>query len=151
MSCLAVSFMNFVMSVGLCVDYCVHIGHAYSKAEGSGNLRVKNAIRAMGSSVFQGGFTTFVGVMMLSIASSTAFRTFFKMLLCTVVLGVYHGLVVMPVILSIVGDTLIGNTKAIKPRYSLAGFTHWMNRKSIKIENSEPLENVQKFKAVIQN
>ena len=95
------------MSVGLSVDYCVHIGHAYTRASGLGDTRVRNALRGMGRAVFKGGLTTFVGVMMLSVASSDAFRTFFKMLFSTVVFGVYHGLVVMPVVLSLIGDTVV--------------------------------------------
>lgn len=104
----AVSFVNLVMSVGLSVDYCVHIGHAFARAPGgSGDLRVQHTIRSMGASVAQGGFTTFVGVMLLAFASSEAFRIFFKMLLATVVYGLYHALVVLPVVLALVGDVLV--------------------------------------------
>lgn len=89
------------------MDYCVHIGHAFAHATGKGDERVRHALHTMASSVFKGGLTTFIGVMMLSIASSDAFRTFFKMLFCTVVLGVYHGLVVLPVLLSLIGDYVV--------------------------------------------
>jgi len=107
----AVSFVNFVMSVGLSVDYCVHIGHAYCRSEGVGDIRVKNAIRAMGGAVLKGGITTFVGVLILSFSSSEAFRIFFKMFFVTVIYGIYHALIVMPVILSLIGDYFVATAE----------------------------------------
>lgn len=107
----AVSYVNFVMAVGLSVDYCVHIGHAYTHSTGVGDVRVRNALRAMGGAVLKGGVTTFVGVMMLSFASSGAFRTFFKMLFCTVVFGIFHAIVILPVVLSCIGDLVVAPAK----------------------------------------
>ena len=51
-------------------------------------------------SVLKGGVTTFLGCIPLAFASSSAFVTFFKMMFCTVFLGVMHGLVALPVFLA---------------------------------------------------
>ncbi|GMI50993.1 hypothetical protein TeGR_g2768 [Tetraparma gracilis] len=54
----------------------------------------------MGTSVLKGGFTTFLGTVVLGASSSSAFRTFFVMLVSTVLLGMVHGLVALPVFLA---------------------------------------------------
>lgn len=61
--------------------------------------KTKNALDSMGIPVLKGGLTTFVGTVVLSMASSTAFRIFFKVCFGTVVFGVLHGIFLMPVLL----------------------------------------------------
>ena len=53
----------------------------------------------MGASIIQGGMTTLLGVVVLVAASSVAFRAFFMYVFSTIVLGVAHGLVLLPVFL----------------------------------------------------
>ena len=97
-----VSFVTLVMSVGLSVDYCVHVGHAFAHSlSGSPNERAVEALRVMGGSVLKGGFTTLLGACVLAFSSSNAFRVFFKMLFATVVLGLVHGLVALPIFVSV--------------------------------------------------
>ena len=55
----------------------------------------------MGGAVLKGGFTMFLGTLILSFTSSLIFRTFFKLLFSTVVLGVLHGLYFAPVALRV--------------------------------------------------
>ncbi|GMH99553.1 hypothetical protein TrST_g3288 [Triparma strigata] len=97
----SVLFTTFIMSVGLSVDYCVHIAHAYVHAEEKTDptKRLKEALMSLGPAVFKGGFTTLLGVCLLSLASSSVFRMFFKMLFLTVIFGVLHGVFSLPVFL----------------------------------------------------
>lgn len=100
------------MAVGLSVDYCVHIAHAFVEAhahavaEAAEGVRVRPrdsaiiALTTMGSSVIKGGFTTILGVLVIAFASSVAFRTFFTMISFTVLLGLMHGVILMPVLLT---------------------------------------------------
>jgi len=59
----------------------------------------------MGIPVLKGGLTTFIGTVVLSMASSTAFRIFFKVCFGTVVFGVLHGIFLMPVLLGYYVET----------------------------------------------
>lgn len=98
------------MAVGLSVDYCVHIAHAFNDAhhsvaaEAGSPSSAKNsatyALTTMGSAIFKGGFTTILGVLVIAFASSVAFRTFFTMISCTVALGMLHGMALLPVLLA---------------------------------------------------
>ncbi|KAH9693860.1 SSD domain-containing protein [Citrus sinensis] len=49
----AVSVVNLVMAVGIAVEFCVHITHAFSVSSGDKNQRMKEALGTMGASVFR--------------------------------------------------------------------------------------------------
>lgn len=66
----AISFICILMSIGLSVDYCVHIGHAFTHSDGEApNIRLVEAVKMMGTSVLKGGMTTFLGTIVLAFSS----------------------------------------------------------------------------------
>ncbi|OAY77489.1 Niemann-Pick C1 protein [Ananas comosus] len=67
----AISVVNLVMSIGIAVEFCVHITHAFSISRGDRNTRAKEALCTMGASVFSGiTLTKLVGVIVLRFARS---------------------------------------------------------------------------------
>jgi len=75
------------------------------KQQGSREERAKKALGEMGSSVLVGiTFTKFIGVIVLAFASSTLFKLYyFRMYLFIIILGAFNGLMVLPVLLSLIG------------------------------------------------
>ena len=94
-----ISCVNIVLAVGLCVDYSVHIGHAFIVAKGKKSInlytfviiiityhtlpgdrseRTITALNIIGSAVFNGGFTTFLALVLLGFSTSHVFISFFK-------------------------------------------------------------------------
>ena len=67
------------------------------------NVRAIQAVGTIGASVLNGGSSTLFGVLLLSAAKNAAFVTLFKMFFLMVVLGLLHGLVLLPVLLSLIG------------------------------------------------
>ena len=68
---------------------------------GTQSEKLKTTLENTGSSVFIGiGLTKFVGVLVLALAKSTLFRLYyFRMYLGIVLLGLFNGLVLLPVLL----------------------------------------------------
>eukprot|EP00095_Tigriopus_kingsejongensis_P005354 maker-scaffold34_size539781-snap-gene-1.9 protein:Tk05354 transcript:maker-scaffold34_size539781-snap-gene-1.9-mRNA-1 annotation:"hypothetical protein DAPPUDRAFT_306990" len=100
-----ISCINIVLAIGLCVDYSAHIAHAFIVEEGDREERAMNSLVSMGPAILNGGITTFLALVLLGFSESHAFITFFKVFMLTVIFGLFHGLVYLPVILSLMGPT----------------------------------------------
>ncbi|XP_061175023.1 protein patched homolog 1-like isoform X2 [Saccostrea echinata] len=100
-----VSCINFVIAIGLAVDYSAHIGHCFMTFVGDRNERVRATLVEMGNPVFSGGFSTFLAFILLAAGKSYVFITFFQIFLLVVIFGLFHGLVYLPVLLSWIGPS----------------------------------------------
>lgn len=99
-----VSCIALQLAVGLCVDYAAHIGHTFLVTSGSDKSeRAIEAVLHIGSAVIYGGGSTLLGVAMLSLSEAYTFKAFFKIFLLVILYGLFHGLVLLPVILSLIG------------------------------------------------
>ena len=77
-----------------------------SSPQGSKSERAVSAVEAIGPAVLNGGVTTFLALVLLAGSTSHTFLTFFKVFVLTVVFGLFHGLVLLPVLLSLVGPEM---------------------------------------------
>mmetsp|Transcript_21374 Transcript_21374/g.49328 ORF Transcript_21374/g.49328 Transcript_21374/m.49328 type:complete len:223 (+) Transcript_21374:1472-2140(+) len=100
----SVTAVGLIMSIGLVVDYNMHIVLTYFETTDASSReeRVKKVITTMGKSILLGGFSTFLGVVPLAFSSTEIFRTFFVTFLGIVGLGSAHGLIFTPVMLSLI-------------------------------------------------
>merc|ERR1719154_996412 len=102
----AITLVNLIMSIGISVEFCSHLSHAFVYSlESDKDRRVVDALSNIGSSVFSGiTMTKLVGIIVLAFAHSELFRMFFfRMCLGMVVFGGLHGFIFLPVLLSVVG------------------------------------------------
>jgi len=105
----AVFVVNIVMSCGLAVEFCVHLMIAFMRSKGTRKERVELAMNNIGSSILVGiGSTKFIGVMVLAFAPSTIFRIYyFRMYFCIILLGLFYGLIVLPIVLLYIGPEYV--------------------------------------------
>ena len=98
---------SIVMSIGLLVDFLMHVLLRYYESPMEGReAKVKDTMRTMGSSILIGGISTFLGVIPLAFSSSTIFTTIFVTFIGLVTLGAGHGLILLPVVLSMCGPNV---------------------------------------------
>ncbi|CAB9504683.1 Pick C1 protein [Seminavis robusta] len=100
----AVTYVIIVMAIGLLVDFLMHMLLRYFESKATTrHEKVKHTLQTMGSSILLGGLTTFIGVIPLAFSSTTVFMVVFKSFLAMVCLGCGVGLILLPVLLSLVG------------------------------------------------
>jgi len=93
------------MSIGLMVDYVIHIVFNYFETTQYANrkFKVKHVMETMGASILIGGSSTMLGVIPLAFSTSQIFLTIFAVFFSFVSFALLHGLALMPIILSICG------------------------------------------------
>lgn len=100
----SVSVINIVLAVGLSIDYSAHVGHCFMLKGGDDrNNRALEALADIGAAVLSGAMSTFLAVVVLLFSKSYVFSILSKQFALTVGLGVLHGLVLLPVLLSLLG------------------------------------------------
>ncbi|CAB3407453.1 unnamed protein product [Caenorhabditis bovis] len=98
----AISMITIIMSIGFSVDYSAHIAYGYVVSrEASASGRVREALSALGWPLVQGGLSTILAVSVLADIPAYMIGTFFKTVVLSISLGLLHGLVFLPVLLSI--------------------------------------------------
>ena len=96
--------INLIMCIGFSVDFSAHVSyHFMSRQNMSIPQRVRDSMYALGLPIVQGACSTVIGVIGLAMAPSYIFITFFKMVFLVIVLGAIHGLILLPVLLSLFG------------------------------------------------
>ncbi|CAJ0933790.1 unnamed protein product, partial [Mesorhabditis belari] len=98
----AVSMISIIMSIGFAVDLSAHIIYAFVTSHGDTRQRVIGALEALGWPIFQGASSTIAGVSILYTVNAYIILTFFKTIWLTMVIGMLHGLLFIPIFLSFI-------------------------------------------------
>jgi len=78
----------------------------YESTEPTRDAKVKDTLRTMGASILVGGLSTCLGVVPLAFSSAQVLKTVFISFTAMVTLGLAHGLILLPVLLSYLGPTV---------------------------------------------
>jgi Niemann-Pick C1 protein len=109
----AVFVVNLVTSLGFGVEFCNHIGMSFMRQPGTRQARAMKALAEMGSSVLVGiASTKLLGVIVLAFAPSSIFTLYyFRMYLFIILLGLFNGLCLLPILLRWVGPAPVRHYK----------------------------------------
>uniref|UniRef100_A0A915ES32 Uncharacterized protein n=1 Tax=Ditylenchus dipsaci TaxID=166011 RepID=A0A915ES32_9BILA len=98
----AISMITIIMSIGFSVDYTAHITYGYVVSnEEKASDRIREAMGALGWPLTQGAVSTILAVAVLADVPAYMIVTFFKTVFLAISLGLLHGLVFLPVVLSL--------------------------------------------------
>lgn len=110
----SISMINLIMCIGFSVDYSAHISYAYLSSDGpTPNEKMKCALHSLGMPIFQGSVSTILGIIILAFAPSYIFLTFFKTVFLVILFGALHGILLLPVLLSMSHSLCKKQKKAI--------------------------------------
>ena len=102
-----ITYLFLVSSIGLMVDYLIHIQvQFYESKRFTRDDKAKDTLRTMGSSVLLGGLSTFFGILPLVFSISPPFYILSATFISLDIIGLVHGLILLPVIFSIFAPEL---------------------------------------------
>ena len=111
----SVSVINIVLAVGLSIDYSAHIGHCFMQKGGDDkDKRALESLADIGAAVLNGATTTFLAVIVLFFSKSYVFATLSQQFALTVAFGVSHGLILLPVLLSLLGPKAFSSAEVFE-------------------------------------
>jgi len=121
-----ITSMNvLIISVGLCVDFCAHIVHGFLTGHGTKEEKVLYMMENIAPAVLNGGFSTPLAMSLLVTAKSHVATSFFKIFFMICIFGLFHGLILLPTVLCMVGpsdeDILRQNSKKRKHQHREIG------------------------------
>ncbi|XP_028655809.2 NPC1-like intracellular cholesterol transporter 1 [Erpetoichthys calabaricus] len=105
----AVSLINLVTAVGISVEFVSHLTRSFAISTQPTRVeRAKEATAKMGSAVFAGvAMTNLPGIIVLAFAKAQLIQIFFfRLNLIITLLGMAHGLIFLPVLLSYFGPNI---------------------------------------------
>uniref|UniRef100_A0A8R1DMA1 SSD domain-containing protein n=2 Tax=Caenorhabditis japonica TaxID=281687 RepID=A0A8R1DMA1_CAEJA len=99
-----ISAVTLICAVGIGVEFTAHVELAFLTALGTIDQRLESCLQHMFVPVYHGAISTFLGVVMLVFSEfDFVVKYFFYTMTVLVALGVFNGLCVLPVILTLVG------------------------------------------------
>ncbi|KAF7694921.1 NPC1-like intracellular cholesterol transporter 1 [Silurus meridionalis] len=131
----AVSLINLVTAVGISVEFVSHLTRSFALSTLASKVeRAKEATAKMGSAVFAGvAMTNLPGIIVLAFAKAQLIQIFFfRLNLVITLLGMAHGLIFLPVLLSYFGPS---TNKALL----------------LELQKKKDMEMEQRNKAVYEN
>ncbi len=100
-----------VLSVGLGVDYSAHLVYEFMTLTGTRAERVAATMQDIGVPVLQGSASTLIAVCLQSLSKSYVFQIVFYEFLFAVGFGMLNGLVLVPIVLSLLGPAPYSTAK----------------------------------------
>jgi hypothetical protein len=126
----SISMINLIMCIGFSVDFSAHISYAYiSCGAPTPAERVKTSLYSLGLPIFQGSVSTILGIIALAAAPSYVFVTFFKTVFLVMLFGATHGVLLLPVLLSLTDGCFGSSRSSVKSSTSDSSLSDSFDKK----------------------
>uniref|UniRef100_A0A8R1DV39 SSD domain-containing protein n=1 Tax=Caenorhabditis japonica TaxID=281687 RepID=A0A8R1DV39_CAEJA len=99
-----ISMITIIMSIGFSIEFSAHITHGFVSNENklSAFDRCVDAMEKLAWPVVHGSLSTILGVTVLAFIDSYMVLVFFKTIFLVLVIGAWHALMLLPIVLSII-------------------------------------------------
>ena len=100
-----ISMICLIMCVGFSVDFAAHVSYhfivAHKDDDNEVNARIRSSLKHFGPPIVHSAVSTILGVSGLFFHPSYILTSFAQLMILVIVLGVLHGVILLPVLLSI--------------------------------------------------
>ncbi|XP_038057470.1 patched domain-containing protein 3-like isoform X2 [Patiria miniata] len=112
-----VSMINIILCIGFSVDFSAHITYSFVTAPcDTGNEAAIFALHSLGMPILQGASSTILGIAAIATSPAYIFRSFFKTMFLVMTLGLLHGILFLPVLLTLLRPCMrLGKSKPKPP------------------------------------
>lgn len=95
--------ITIILSIGFSIEFSAHVTHGFvsSEADLSPKERCIDAMEKLAWPVVHGSMSTILGVTVLAFINSYMVLVFFKTIFLVLVIGVFHALVLLPIVLAV--------------------------------------------------
>ncbi|EYC22845.1 hypothetical protein Y032_0016g2984 [Ancylostoma ceylanicum] len=95
--------ITIILSIGFSIEFSAHITHGFVSNEGnlSPKERCIDSMEKLAWPVVHGSMSTILGVTVLAFINSYMVLVFFKTIFLVLIIGVFHALVLLPIVLAI--------------------------------------------------
>ncbi|XP_077994499.1 patched domain-containing protein 3-like [Glandiceps talaboti] len=98
------AMVNIIISIGFSIDHSVHFIYTFTiSPRGSSNDRIIWSLRVIGVPILQSVFSTCLAIVPLYASNIYVYRAVFVTLFLGITFGCLHGLLFLPVLLSLIG------------------------------------------------
>ncbi|KAI1720235.1 patched family domain-containing protein [Ditylenchus destructor] len=99
-----ISAVTLITAVGIGVEFTAHVVLAFLTSLGTRNERMASCLEHMFIPVIHGGLSTLLGIIMLAFSKfDFIVKYFFVVMTALVIIGMFNGLAMLPVMLSLIG------------------------------------------------
>ena len=105
-----------VIAIGLGVDAPAHVCRAFLDSQKQGQAKVQDALERIGPSLIRGTLSTALAVLIAVIAHTYTFQSLFRYMTTILVLSLWYGLVLLPVLLALFAPRPTSISKPISDR-----------------------------------
>ncbi|CAG0920761.1 unnamed protein product [Notodromas monacha] len=117
-----ISMICLIMCIGFSVDFSAHISYSFMSSDGAtAEQKIADALEKVGLPIVQGSVSSIFGVIVLGFIPAYIYRTFFKTVFMVMLFGALHGLLLLPVLLTIFGNLFESNKRKPSTAAASAG------------------------------
>ncbi|CAJ0937600.1 unnamed protein product, partial [Mesorhabditis belari] len=97
-----ISMVTIIMSIGFSIEFSAHITHGFMNGVNlTPKERVIDSMERLAWPVVHGSLSTILGVTVLAFINSYMVLVFFKTIFLVLIIGVFHALVLLPIVLEV--------------------------------------------------